>query len=66
MVAKTNSKDVVSDQAGVADYIGSLKYSKQHPVAKLITINISCPNVYGGEPSQHRTVGEIVKGNRYA
>ena len=49
-VAKTNSPEACTDQAAVADYIGSLKAIKAAKVGNLITLNISCPNVYGGEP----------------
>lgn len=48
-VAKTNSPDVVDDQAGVDDYILSIKRAKNEPNIKLIELNISCPNAFGGE-----------------
>jgi dihydroorotate dehydrogenase len=49
-VAKTNSKEAASEDDAIADYIGSLEHIKQSKVGKLITLNISCPNTYGGEP----------------
>lgn len=49
-VAKTNSKEAASEKDAIADYIGSLEYIKQQGIGQMITINISCPNTYGGEP----------------
>lgn len=49
-VAKTNSSDSCTDELGVADYIASLKTIKTAQVGNVITLNISCPNAYGGEP----------------
>lgn len=49
-VAKTNSPETCTDTQAVADYIGSLKYIKRARLGDMITLNISCPNTYGGEP----------------
>lgn len=49
-VAKTNSKTAASEVDAIADYVGSLKRIKKAEVGSLITLNISCPNAYGGEP----------------
>lgn len=49
-VAKTNSQDASSEDDAVADYIGSLQKIKRANVGQMITLNISCPNTYGGEP----------------
>ena len=49
-VAKTNSPEAATEEAAIADYIGSLRAIKQAGVGQIITINISCPNTYGGEP----------------
>lgn len=49
-VAKTNSADSATDELGIADYIASLKVIQKADVGNVITINISCPNAYGGEP----------------
>jgi dihydroorotate dehydrogenase (fumarate) len=49
-VAYTNSKKVVSEEAAIGDYAGSLKAIATAKVGDLITLNISCPNTYGGEP----------------
>ena len=49
-VAKTNSREVVEVQAGVDDYVTTVKRAKNKKFIKLIELNISCPNAYGGEP----------------
>ncbi|MEI6237346.1 MAG: quinone-dependent dihydroorotate dehydrogenase [Candidatus Saccharibacteria bacterium] len=49
-VAKTNCDTTITDETGTKDYIGSLKRLKTAAVSDQITINISCPNAYGGEP----------------
>jgi dihydroorotate dehydrogenase (fumarate) len=49
-IAKTNSPATSTYEAGVADYISSLKLWEKVGNAKMYTINISCPNTFGGEP----------------
>lgn len=49
-VAKTNSKEASSTEAAIADYVGSLQKIQDAGVGEMITLNISCPNTYGGEP----------------
>jgi dihydroorotate dehydrogenase (fumarate) len=49
-VAKTNSPENCNELDAIADYIGSLKLIKRSGVGAMYTINISCPNAYGGEP----------------
>jgi len=49
-VAKTNSPRTCSDAEAIADYIGSLRCIKRSAIGDIITLNISCPNTYGGEP----------------
>lgn len=49
-IAKTNSCDVVSVEEGVEDYIVSLKRAKGKKSIDIVELNISCPNVHGGEP----------------
>lgn len=49
-VAKTNSPKTCSDKEAIADYVGCLCAVKQSRQADMVTINISCPNTYGGEP----------------
>ena len=47
-VAKTNCQETCDVQIGIADYIKAMKAFLD--VADYITINISCPNAFGGEP----------------
>lgn len=49
-VAKTNSPDAASDCDAIHDYIGTLSLLQSSGVGDMYTINISCPNTYGGEP----------------
>jgi dihydroorotate dehydrogenase (fumarate) len=49
-VAKTNCKEVVSISEGIDDYIKTINRAKSEPRVKIIELNISCPNTYGGEP----------------
>lgn len=49
-VAKTNSQKVVDIKTGIADYVTTVKRAKKEPRIKMIELNISCPNAYGGEP----------------
>lgn len=47
-VAKTNNKETVDVDKGVADYVKAFK--KTADIGDYTTINISCPNTFGGEP----------------
>lgn len=47
-VAKTNSPDTVEINAGIADYIKAHRLTLN--IGSYTTINISCPNAYGGQP----------------
>jgi dihydroorotate dehydrogenase len=49
-VAKTNSPEACSETEAIADYAGSLKKLEQAHLGSIYTLNISCPNTYGGEP----------------
>jgi dihydroorotate dehydrogenase subfamily 2 len=49
-VAKTNNKEAADTEQGIADYIGSLKILEEYSVGDIYTINVSCPNTFGGEP----------------
>ena len=49
-VAKTNSIEAASDKEAIADYVGSLQAIKTAGVGQMVTLNVSCPNAYGGEP----------------
>lgn len=49
-VAKTNSPGACSEASAIGDYIGSLRVLQRSGVGDMVTLNISCPNTYGGEP----------------
>jgi dihydroorotate dehydrogenase (fumarate) len=49
-VAKTNSPSASTDDDAVADYVGSLEQLKASNTGDMYTLNISCPNTFGGEP----------------
>lgn len=49
-VAKTNSAAACTDTLAIQDYVASLMVIKKAKVGDIITINISCPNAFGGEP----------------
>lgn len=46
--AKTNSPDTVDPDAAIADYCHVVE--KFRGIGNYLTINISCPNAFGGEP----------------
>lgn len=48
-VARTNSKDASGIKEGIDDYVASIRTAKDSPVVRIIELNISCPNAYGGE-----------------
>ena len=47
-IAKTNSEKTVDLNAGIDDYIKA--YRKFTNIGSYFTINISCPNTFGGQP----------------
>lgn len=47
-VAKTNCQATADDKAGIADYAKAFRAVQE--VGDYYTINISCPNAYGGQP----------------
>ncbi|HVY67912.1 MAG TPA: quinone-dependent dihydroorotate dehydrogenase [Patescibacteria group bacterium] len=49
-LAKTNSPDTVAEEAGIADYLAAYRTFVAADVGDYFTVNISCPNAYGGEP----------------
>jgi len=49
-VAKTNCLRTSSEVEGINDYYECLKILEQEKVVNYYTINISCPNTFGGEP----------------
>lgn len=48
-IARTNDKKSSSVEAGIADYAYSLKRLNEENIGDYYTINISCPNAFGGE-----------------
>ncbi|TSC66194.1 MAG: putative Dihydroorotate dehydrogenase [Candidatus Doudnabacteria bacterium Gr01-1014_77] len=49
-VAKTNDENTVDELQGIADYVKAYMTFKNKNIGDYFTINISCPNVFGGEP----------------
>lgn len=47
-IAKTNSKETVELEAGINDYLEAAK--RFVDIGDYLTINISCPNAFGGQP----------------
>ena len=49
-IGKTNSTKTASQKAGIEDYYDCLKEFANAGIGDFYTINISCPNTFGGEP----------------
>jgi len=49
-VGKTNCKRTATVEAGIEDYYDCYKYLVEENIGDFYTINISCPNTFGGEP----------------
>ena len=49
-IAKTNSDETCTVEAGIEDYYQGLKSFVEAGIGDYYTINISCPNTFGGEP----------------
>lgn len=47
-IAKTNSPDTCETQAGIDDYVKAFKHFIH--IGAYFTVNISCPNAFGGQP----------------
>ncbi|MEK7609498.1 MAG: quinone-dependent dihydroorotate dehydrogenase [Patescibacteria group bacterium] len=48
-IARTNDEQSVPTQAGIDDYVYSFKRLNEENIGDYYTINISCPNSFGGE-----------------
>lgn len=48
-VARTNSSTTADERLGIHDYVSSMHLLQASPRVSLFTINISCPNAFGGE-----------------
>ena len=58
-LARTNSKEVnATAEAGIADYVESFKKLNEANIGDYYTINISCPNSFGGETFTDNTLFE--------
>ncbi len=59
-IAKTNSLKTASTEAGVSDYIKA--YTLMKNVGDYVTINISCPNTFGGQPfTDRKSLNSLLK-----
>ncbi|MFZ2150154.1 MAG: quinone-dependent dihydroorotate dehydrogenase [Minisyncoccia bacterium] len=47
-IAKTNSPETIADDKAIADYFNA--YMAFQNIGSYVTINISCPNAFGGQP----------------
>jgi dihydroorotate dehydrogenase len=57
-VAKTNCRETVDPKVGTRDYLAGLKETRN--VGSYHTINISCPNAYGGQPFSNPELYEML------
>lgn len=48
-IARTNDKRASTDEAGIKDFIVSVKKALGSPAIQIIELNISCPNAFAGE-----------------
>jgi len=49
-IAKTNSRETATDEEAVKDYVETYRKCLKSGKGDFYTINISCPNTFGGEP----------------
>ena len=63
-VAKTNCMATVETEAGIADYVKA--YKAFQDIGDYYTINISCPNAFGGQPFTDPTRLELLLKAIYA
>ena len=49
-IGKTNCTSTATVEAGVSDYVACLKEVMASGIGDMYTLNISCPNTFGGEP----------------
>ena len=61
-VAKTNCAATVPTQAGIYDYVKALKTFHEKSIGDYYTINISCPNSFGGQPfTEEKKLEQLLK-----
>lgn len=59
-VAKTNNQETIDKDAGIADYVKA--YTRFKDIGAYTTINISCPNTFGGQPfTDPASLDELLK-----
>lgn len=49
-VGKTNCPENADDRLGIADNVRGVQRVLSEGLAQMVTVNISCPNTFGGEP----------------
>lgn len=49
-IAKTNCEETANEEKGIEDYSECLRKCTKENVGDFYTLNISCPNTFGGEP----------------
>jgi len=49
-IAKTNNVECADTEKGIADYAKAMSAFASKNIGDYFTVNISCPNAYGGEP----------------
>jgi len=49
-IAKTNDNQTITTETGIADYVSAYQKFVEAGIGDYYTINISCPNAFGGEP----------------
>jgi dihydroorotate dehydrogenase len=49
-VAQTNAPHVATEDDAIQDIVDCLRHVQRSGVGRMVTINISCPNTYNGEP----------------
>ncbi len=59
-IAKTNSPKTAGVEEGISDYIGGIRSFLE--IGDYLTINISCPNAYGGQPfTDSRVLNQLLR-----
>jgi len=61
-IARTNCAESADIEAGIADYLYSFRRLNEENVGDYYTINISCPNAFGGEAfTTHELLTRLLK-----
>jgi dihydroorotate dehydrogenase len=59
-IAKTNNVACAETEAGINDYAKAFRIFAEKNIGDYFTVNISCPNAYGGEPFTDPTRLELL------